>query len=222
MKNTWRFVLLFCALAFCLAAPASAALPEGHAEYMKNEGYENAFGQFTLGMQEAKERLSPDEYSALEKEGDEVIAGWVKEDMASGTSEENAYEAAYWARYEYVSLVLRWDWLKKNAEDAQGFYRFKSDAFDGYMTLEKGGEDGQYAVKIDVVMKNEPNNSGNFEGFGLLTDGLMTVSGADMEHALVIGFDGETANVATSAQFDESDWLGEGVAIDGEYVREKK
>jgi hypothetical protein len=115
-----------------MASFASAALPEKHEKYMKDESYKSAFEQFTMGMEEAKERLTPDEYKAFEKEGGELIASWVKHDMDdSEYSESEAYQTAYWMRYEQISRELRWDWLRMNSEDAQGFYRLKSDTFEG-------------------------------------------------------------------------------------------
>ena len=227
MKNIKFALTVLAAFVVCVAAfsPASAALPGNHEEYMKNESYKSAFDQFTLGMDEAKERLTPDEYKALEKEGDDVIAASVKEDMESDTSEADAYETAYWMRYEQIGRELRWDWLRKNAEDAQGFYRLKSDilgGFDGYLTLEKGDEDGLYAVEIEVVMKSGAQNSGHFSGPGKLSGNEMTVSNPDDDNAVTITLDGETAKVAASQALMESGWFGAGVTIDGEYVREKK
>jgi hypothetical protein len=217
---------LLIAIAFCLvtflAGTAFAAAPEKHEEYMKNEDYKGAFDQFALGMEEARERLTPEEYKNLERKGDEVIAVSVKEDMESDTSESDAYETAYWMRYEQVSMELRHDWLRKNAEDAQGFYRLKSASLEGYLTLEKGDEDGVYAVVFDVVMKNDAQNSGSFEGPGKLSGSKMTAPHDDDENAVSITFDGETAIVETSRSFKESGWLGAGVTIDGEYVREKR
>ena len=150
-------LVLACTVLLC-SVSVSAALPGSHEEYMKNESYKSAFDQFTLGMEEAKDRLTPEEYKTLEKEGDEAIAASVKEDMESGISEADAYESAYWVRYEQVSTELRRDWLRKNASDAQGFYRLKSDYHDGHMTLEKGDEENEYAVEIYVIMKKEPYN----------------------------------------------------------------
>jgi len=226
MKNM-KFALVLLVMVFMVSS-ASAALPEKHEEYMKNEDYKGAFEQFTLGMEEAKDRLTPDEYERLEKEGEKLIAGWVEQND-EGYEEAEAYGSAYWSRYEQISMELRWDWLRKNAEDAQGFYRLKSDAFDGYLTLEKGEEDGEYAVAIEVVMKNAPENSGSFEGPGKLSGGSrdaraskMTAMHDDDENAVTITFDGETAKVDMSKAFKESGWLGAGVTLEGEYVREKK
>jgi len=219
--KSMRFALVLLAALFMVSS-ASAALPEKHEEYMKNEDYKGAFEQFTLGMEEAKERLTPGEYERLEKEGEKLIAGWV-ELNEEGYEEAEAYSSAYWSRYEQVSRELRWDWLRKNAEDAQGFYRLKSDAFDGYLTLEKGDEDGEYAVAIEAVMKKDPENSGGFEGPGKLSgDHKMTAMHDDDDNAITITFDGETAKVVMSKAFKESGWLGAGVTLDGEYVREKK
>ena len=227
MKFAMTVLLVF---VLGMAAVSSAALPGNHEEYMKNESYKSAFDQFALGMEEAKDRFTPDEYEALEKEGDELIASWVKVDMEeSGYTEADAYETAYWTRYEQIGRELRWDWLRKNAEDAQGFYRLKNATFDGYLTLEKGDEDDLYAVEIEAVMKSDSQNSGHFSGPGKLSGGprdartgKMTVPTDDDDNAVTITFDGETAKVETSQAFKESGWLGAGVSLDGEYVREKK
>ena len=77
MENVKIFALLACALALvlCLAAsPSSAALPKNHEDFLKNEDYKNAFEEFAAVMAEAKERLSSDEYKAIEKENGEAIS----------------------------------------------------------------------------------------------------------------------------------------------------
>jgi hypothetical protein len=206
---------------FCLfSLPVYAGTPKDHEKYMEGEEYKAAFEQFTAGIEEAKERLTPDEYKALEKKSDEEIAASVIEDMEAGSSEESAYETAYYYVFEKISRQLRWDWLRKNTEDAQGFYRLKSDVFDGYMTLEKG-EDGDYAVDISVMMKNNPEKEGMFYGPGTLSGAKMTASNDDVENAITITFEGETAKVVASQAFNE-DSLSEGISLDGEYLREKK
>ena len=218
--KSMKFALALFMVVFMVSS-ASAATPEKHEEYMKDEDYKGAFEQFTLGMEEAKDRLTPGEYAALEKEGNKLIAGWV-ELNEEGYSEVEAWVSAYWVRYEQISMELRRDWLRKNAEDAQGFYRLKSAAFDGYLALEKGDEDGEYAVEIEAVMKKDPENSGNFEGPGKLSGSKMIAMHDDDENAITITFDGETAKVEMSQAFKDSGWLGAGVTLEGEYVREKK
>ena len=225
MKNIKAFVLLLCALAFCLAAsPASAGLPKNHEEYMKHEDYKEAFERFAAVMEEARERLTPDEYKALEKQIDEAMAASVEEDMESDYTEAEAWETAYFVGNAQVNMQLRWDWLRKNAEDAQGFYRLKSDAFEGYMTLEKGDEEDEYAVAVSVVMKKEPYNSGDFSGYGKLSGGKMSVFDhySDGPEVMTITFEGDTAKLTSSRAFRESAELGAGVTVDGEYLREKK
>lgn len=225
MRNIKMLVLLLCVLALCLAAsPASAGLPKDHKEYMKNEGYKEAFEQFTAVMEEAGERLTPDEYKALEKEIDEAMAASVEEDMESDYTEAEAWETAYFVGNAQVNMQLRWDWLRKNAEDAQGFYRLKSDAFEGYMTLEKGDEKDEYAVEISVVMKKEPHNSGGFDGYGKLAGGKMSVFDhySDGPDVMTITFNADAAKLTSSKAFKESGELGAGVTLDGEFLREKK
>ena len=224
-KKKFALTVLFAfVLGMAAVFSASAALPGNHEEYMENESYKAAFDQFTLGMEEAREIFTPDEYEALEKEGGEAIAFSVKEDVERGISEADAYETAYWMRYEHVGTELRRDWLRKNAEDAQGFYRLKSEAFDGYMTLEKGEEENEYAVEIFVVMKRGPHNTGEFYGPGKFSGGKMTSPSptGDDDDSVTITFDGETAKVETTEELKYGGWFGAGVTIDGEYVREKK
>ena len=225
MKHINVLVRAFCAsaMAFCLfASPLLAALPEKHQEYMKNESYKGAFEQFTAGMKEAKERFTPDEYANIEMGIYEVIAASIKEDMETGSSEADAYETAYLMGYKQVGNELRWDWLRKNAEDAQGFYRLKSDVFDGYMTLEKAEKKGIYAVNISLVMKKTPYNSGDFYGPGKLSGKKMIVPNDDDKNAVTILLDGESARVATTQTFKKSGVLGANVTLDGKYLREKK
>jgi hypothetical protein len=71
-------------------------------------------------------------------------------------------------------------------------------------------------------MKKEPYKSGDFDGLGKLLKGKMTISDDDGSNVITITFDGETAKLVSSKSFKESGWLGASVAIDGEYLREKK
>ena len=216
-------VPMFCAVALCLfVSPAAADLPKDHAQYMKNEDYKEAFTQFTAVMKEAKDNFTPDEYKALEKEIGEQMAASVKEDMESGSSEAEAYETAFYMGNEQVGKELRWDWLRKNAEDAQGFYRLKSNALNGYMVLEKAEENGEYAVDIYVAMIKEPFNEGSFYGPGKLSGNKMIAPNDDDANAVIITLDGDVAKIATSKTFKESGALGANVTIEGEYLRERK
>lgn len=223
MKNTKVVFLLLCVLAFCfMASPALSGTPEKHEEYMKNEDYKNAFEQFLAGMEEAKERLAPEEYKAFDNEISEAMETGAIEDMESGYSEAEAYLTAYIVGYEQTNRELKRDWLRKNAEDAQGFYWLKSDVFEGYLTLEKGEEENVYAVDISVMMKNEPHNSGDFSGIGKLSGSKMSVLDSEDTDVITIDFDGETAILTSTGEFKKSSELGEGVILDGEYLREKK
>jgi hypothetical protein len=226
MKNTNKFLAaVLLAAAFCLAGAAFAALPKNHAEFLKDEEYQHNFDRFSATMDEAKERLTPDEYKALERENDEAIAESVREDMASGSSEAEAWAGAYLYRAEHIGNVLTWDWLKKNAKGVVGFYKLKSGAFDGYMTVQDSDEKDAYAIYIYAIQKaGGADNNGELEGLGRLEGTKMRVDyGNDDQSATVdIAFNGETANVTTSGVFKESGWFGANVIIDGEYLREKK
>jgi hypothetical protein len=185
------------------ASFASAALPEKHAEYMKNESYKHAFDQFTLGMDEVKGRLTPDLYEFFEEDVHEAMAASVKESIESGYSEADAWETGFYMGYGLADRELKWDWLRKNAEDAQGLYTQISDLYDGYMTLEKGDEDGVYAFEIHMTEIRNPDISVGFKGVGELSGGprdartsKMIVSDADNPEAAVITFDNDTAEVA--------------------------
>ena len=216
--------ILLAAAMVCLTDAAFAAFPKNHAEFLKNEDYQHNFDRFTATMDEAKERLTSDEYKALEKENDEAFAESVREEMASGSSEVDAWGMAYLIRTEHVGNVLTWDWLKKNAKGVVGFYKLKSDAFDGYMTVEDSDEKGAYAIYMYAVQKGAAENNGELKGLGKLRGTKMRVDyGSDEQLATVdVAFDGEVAIVTTSDAFKESGWFGANVIIDGEYVREKK
>jgi hypothetical protein len=206
-----------------VGSPAFAFTPpEGHEKFLEDEDYKNQFERFTATMEEAKERLAPDEYKALEKETDKAMAQSVKEDMESGSSEAEAWSTAYIVGAESVGQELTFDWLRKNAKGVQGYYKLKSDAFDGYMTIQEGDEENFYAVYIFAIQERGASNSGEVEGGGKLDGGKILVDyGAD-EPAATVTFDGETATVATSEAFKASGWIGNGVTLDGEYAREKK
>ena len=221
MQYVFAALLVFMA-GLAVVSSVSAALPKDHADFIKDEDYKTAFEQFTLGMEEAKERLTPGEYKALEKSSGDSMATSVKEDLENGYSEKEAYTTSYYVGYEVVNRELKWDWLRKNAEDAQGFYKLQSDAFGGYMALSKGEEDGLYEVEISLEMKYEPYNSGYFYGYGNLSGSKMPVYDSDDENVINITFDGEIAKVTSTQAFKDSGYLGHNVELDADYLREKK
>ena len=226
MKNFKLWMLVFCMSAFCIAvSPALAALPKKHKEYLKNEYYKDAFETFTAAMEEIKEKFTPDEYKAFEKEIDEATAVYEK----AAAEVEDALDADVYGEIyariidDLITEELRWDRLRKNAEGVQGFYRLKSSAFEGYMAVEKYEKGDKYGVEIRVTMKNEPRNSGYFEGDGKLSGGEIlayNVYEGNEEDVVTINFDGETAKVKANQAFKDGGALGAGVTIDGEYVRE--
>jgi hypothetical protein len=222
---------ILCALCLCvlamgtLAAPAFAALPKDHAQYMESsEDYKNAFEQFTEGMREAKERLSAGEYKDLERENETTVAEIVKESLEAKDPEADAYATAYWMRNAYVNKALVWDWLRKNANGVQGFYRMQSAAFNGYMTIQEGEGKGLYAVYIFAVQKGGAENNCELKAEGKLNKKKMRLNygGDDPSATVDLAFDGESARVTTSGAFKASGWFGANVVIDAEYIREKK
>ena len=226
MKNIWRFVLLFCALAFCLAAvPASAALLKGHEEFMKNEYYKEAFEAFSEVMKEAKENFTPDEYKALEKKTDEAVSKYEKSalEVESELGAEVYGEIYNRMIDDFITEELRWNRLRKNSDGTQGFYRLKSNALEGYMAVEKAGGDDENAYGVEIRVWND-EQSVYFEGFGKLSDGKILaeyVYESDDEYVVTINFDDETAKAeANQAWKDRAKDDGD-VPIDGEYLREK-
>ena len=223
MKNIWKSVLLFCALAICLtAAQASAALPEGHEEFMKNEYYKNCFEAFSKVMNEAKEGFTQDEYKAFEKEVFDRISAYEK--TASNVESVLGAEVygEIYARVidNFITDELRWNKLRKNPEGAQGFYRLKSETFEGYMAVEKGYEDDYYGVEIYVLNKEQ---SAYFEGLGKLSDGKMPayyVYESDVEFIVTIDFEGDTAKAEANQAWKDMSKEDGDAPIDGEYVRE--
>jgi hypothetical protein len=191
---------------------------------MKNDGYQYSFTRFTAAMEDAEDRLTPDEYQALEKENDEAMAESVKADMASGSSEVEAWDLAYLTRAEHVGDVLQWDWLMKNAEGVVGFYRLKSEAFDVSMLVEDADEKNEYAVHVYAARKTAPEDEGELKGLGRLEGARMRIDygGDDQAATVEVAFEGETAEIVTSDEFKRSGWFGADVIIDGEYLRERK
>lgn len=116
------------------------------------------------------------------------------------------------------------DHLHGNSTDVHGHYTLKSDAFDGYMTVERTDKESFYAVRIFAIQKSGANNSGEVDGSGKLAGNTISIEygGDDPDATIDVIFDGETAKVATSENFQGSGWLGAGVVLDGEYVREKR
>lgn len=215
------FFSLLCLL--LLSASAVCAMPANHAALMSDSEYKEAFEGYSATLQEAKERLNAQEFAALEKGAQEEMAASVKEDMDMGETEAAAWVTAYAVGCGRVNRELRWDWLRRNPEGIQGFYRIKSDAFDGWLAVEKGDEENLYAVEIYAIQKQEPYNSGELEGFGLLKgDTLEAVDKNNDECPVHITFKGDTASITESGAFKESGWLGAGVSFDADYTREKK
>lgn len=225
-------------LAFCLAVflaltvavgVSAAEPPQNHPALLKNQDYKDAHERYATSMAEAKERLTADEYKSLEAANEQAIARGVRESMAGGETEANAYATEYWALSENTGRLLVWDWLRKNARGVQGFYKLKSGAYDGYMTIQEGEDAGSWAVYVFAAVKGTPEKNGELRGEGKLHEKTMTVSCGDSGEGgekaaptVSIVFDGESARITTSKAFKESGWSGNDVVLDGEYVREKK
>jgi hypothetical protein len=91
------------------------------------------------------------------------------------------------------------------------------------MTVKQGGEENFYAVYLFAIQKGGAGNSGDVDGGGRLEGKKIAVDfGGEEGQTVTVHFDGETATVETSEEFKDSGWLGSGVFLDGEYVREKK
>lgn len=223
MARQFSLIMLL-ALVFMASAGIAFAVPQGHGTYMKDEEYKSAYEQFTATMQEAKDRLTPAEYAALEKENDKSIAEAFKINKEeSGLTDTEAYAVAYSVQQEYVSEQLVHDWLRKNAKGIQGFYRLKAKGMDGYMTVQEGDEKNEYAVRVQVSLIAPPHDSGELEGTGVLKNGKMVVTDMNDDEARIsLTFSGETAKLSTSQAFKTSGFTGDGVVLDGEYAREKK
>lgn len=223
MKNVERVAACCIFLLLAFTGPAWAA-PENHAELLRDEDYKSGYEQYEKIMDEAKGRLSKEEFTKLKADCEASIAGDAAAGVKGGDSEAEAYSMAYGAANEHVNKELVFDWLRKNAIGIQGFYRFANNGFDGYMTVQEGSGPGIWAVSLFAIQKREPYNSGEVDGEGRPEGGGMAVNyGSDDAAATVtVVFDGETARVETSAAFKESGWLGANVLIDGEYKRERK
>ncbi|MDR1533878.1 MAG: hypothetical protein LBU64_02075, partial [Planctomycetota bacterium] len=111
--------------------------------------------------------------------------------------------------------------------EAQGYYKLKSDAFDGSLTVERAGGENSYAVHLFAVQKGGANNMGEVDGIGVLVGNKIKISPGygdgipGLVDAVEVIFAGETARVATSEAFKGGGWLGAGVVLDGEYEREE-
>jgi hypothetical protein len=221
------FVLPFCVIltACCFTAFSASAFtpPANHEKLLKDEDYQRQFERFSAALEDAKDRLTPAEYAELEKQIDEGMAGSIEEDTESGFSEAEIWSIAYTVGAQSIDQELLFDWLRKNAVGVQGYYELKSGAFDGYMTVEQGDEENFYAVSLYAIQKGGAENSGQVEGGGKLEGKKISVDfGGEEGQTVIVNFDGETAVVETSEEFKDSGWLGSGVVLDGEYVREKK
>ena len=206
-----------------LAASAVCAEPANHAKLMANGEYKQAFEAYSATLKEARDRLDAKDFAAVQKAVQAEMAASAKEDIASGTAEAEAWGTAYGVGRESLNRELRWDWLRRHPEGVQGFYRMKSKAFDGWLTVEKGDTPDMYAVKIYAIQKKAPNNIGELDGFGNLNGNVMSAADKnDDANPVTITFKGDTATIAEPKAFKESGWLGAGVSFDGDFAREKK
>ncbi len=206
-----------------LIASAVSAEPANHARLMANGEYKEAFEAYSATLQEARTRLDAKDFAAVQKAVQAEMDASVKEDVASGTAEAEAWGAAYAVGRGSLNRELKWDWLRRHPEGVQGFYRMQSKAFDGWLAVEKGDTPDTYAVQIYAIQKNAPNNSGELEGFGKLKGKAMKAADKnDDKNPVNITFKGDAATIAEPKAFKESGALGNGVSFDGDYAREKK
>ncbi len=206
-----------------LAASAVCAEPENHAAFMANGEYREAFDAYSATLREARSRLDPKDFAAVEKAVMAEVKDSAKADVSAGASEAEAWSAAYAAGSERLNREMKWDWLRRNPEGVQGFYRMRSKAFEGWLAVEKGDEPDLYAVQIFAVRKRAPRNIGELDGFGILTGNVMQAAYKhDDGNSVSITFTKDTATIAEPKAFKESGRLGAGVSFDGEFVREKK
>jgi hypothetical protein len=227
MSRMRKIIPVFAAamLASVVLVTAASAFtpPKDHEKLLKDEDYQHQFKRFSATLNEAKSRLSPAKYAELEEKIDEEMAESVKEDMATGSTEVEARSIAYMVGIELVGHELTVDWFRENATGVQGYYKLKSDAFDGYMTVKQGDEENFYGVYLYAIQKGNAENSGEVDGVGKIEGKKILVDfGGEEGQTVTVNFDGETATVETSKEFKDSGWLGNGVVLDGKYVREKK
>ncbi|MBR4742418.1 MAG: hypothetical protein IK079_05945 [Desulfovibrio sp.] len=205
------------------SASAASADPTNHAAFLKNNEYKEAFERYSATLKEAKNRLDAHDLALVMKEVEAAMNSSVKEDLASGTAEVEAWSSAFIIGRENLSRELTWDWLRRNPEGIQGFYRMKSKAFDGWLAVQKGDEPDLYAIQLYAIQKNSPYNSGELDGFGKLKDKTMSaVDKNDDKNPITLIFHGETVTVTEPKAFKESGALGAGVSFDGTFEREKK
>ena len=219
-----KFTAFFLFLALAFAPGAQGFTPKNHAELLKDDFYRENRQQYENIMAEAKERLLADEYNKLAADFETEIARGAAESIKAGDSETEAYATEYIAATERMNRELIFDWLRKNAAGVQGFYRFISEAYDGWLTVQEGDGPASWAISIFVSQKSEPQNNGELDGEGKLDGGRMAVNygNDDASATITITFDGETARVETSRAFKESGWFGANVVIDGNYGKERK
>ena len=207
------------------ASPVCAFTPpKGHEALMRQEAYKEQFEKFSATMSEAKERLAPDEFAALDQEADKQLASEAKAEMETSSSEAEAWAMAYTVRIGLIAQELIYDHLRKNPTGVQGYYKLKSDALDGFMTVREGDGANSYAVYAYAVQTGGAYNSGEVEGLGELVGNKISLDygNDDPEATVELTFDGDTARVLTSKAFRRSGWLGNGVYLDGEYARERR
>ena len=85
--------IFFLACMVLLTASAVCAEPANHATLMANGEYKQAFDAYSATLQEAKTRLGAKDFAAVRKAVQAEMEDSVKEDVASGTAEAEAWSA---------------------------------------------------------------------------------------------------------------------------------
>lgn len=210
-------ILSFLLIVALAAAPAALAEPAGHTAFMADAAYKQAFESWMATLQEAEKCLDARDFAAARKAAEADMAWSVRQDMQGGGNEAEAWGTAWYVGQGTLSRELKQDWLRRNAQGVQGFWRMQSATLDGWLALEQGEEPDLYAVSMRVAPKATPQESVEFEGLGRLKGAVMLVEGRS-DVPLAITFKGETASI-TAGPREQAD---AGPGFGGTYQRETK
>ncbi len=221
-------VVLCCLFLWTLTSTVALAFPKPKedATLLQDKNYQSAQNEYIESLEAAKKELDKKTYAKLEKELAALITGNAQATISEGESVDAAWIMAYVDAAEYAKAEARFDFLRKNPIMFQGYYD-ANNGYDGYLLLEKQKNSDSYGVEFSLVQKGGAFNSGKLIGVSQPTGNknVLKIFAENIGDGTVIGeisFQGEKITVKTTDTFKTSGYLGHGVVLDGEYVREKK
>ncbi len=221
--------LIFCCLflwTFAVDNAAAFPVPKDNSALLKNAHYSEAQSEYATALAAAEKVLDKKSFAKLEKELAAMITGNTQALTAAGESAQTAWIDAYSEAADYAKAEARFEFFRKNPVMAQGYYNAEN-GYDGYLLLEKQKNTEEYFLEFSLVQKGGAFNSGKLKAVSKKSDkkDVLLIFAENVGDGAIIGeilLKGETITVKTTDDFKTSGYLGHGVMLDGNYIREKK